>query len=134
MYLYIEEFGHFLLFLLLKDTQIHPLLHWCIEKLLIHVRASFHLVAWISDHEIVLLSIFVFVLRFDLWMQLLTLLYMAINVTMVAVVVGIFSLVCCGSYPFFISPFPCLLPLLGIFLVLLLLWPTWFPFLLTYIL
>lgn len=56
-------------------------------------------------------------------------LYMAINVTMVAVVVVIFALMCCGYLIFIFSPFLLLLPLLRGILFALLLCSTWFPFL-----
>ena len=92
-----EDFGHFFIFLLLKITQIHLLLYWRTDDLLIHAQAAFNLVARISGHEILLLF-----LQVCLLMQLLALLLcMGINFVMVA---RVFALVCYG-FPFF-SSFP----------------------------
>jgi hypothetical protein len=41
----VEELGHLLLFLVMKDTQIHLLLHKCADNIFIHIRATFNLIA-----------------------------------------------------------------------------------------
>lgn len=77
---------------------------------------------------------FLFLLSFFLLFGLALILYMIINITLVALFVGILVLVWCGYHLFIFSPFPPLLPLLRSVLVLLPLWSTWFPFLMAYVL
>jgi hypothetical protein len=57
----------------------------------------------------------------------------AINVAMIAMVVGIFALLCDVFHILIISPFPLLLPLLGSFSMFFLLGTAWFPFLMAYV-
>ena len=123
IYIYLYEFVHFFLFMLVNTTQIHFILYWRIEKLLIHIQYSFNLFYWVSGHGILLLIVFPFFLRVKLQMKLPTFsLYMAINVAMVA---RIFAWVHCSCHIFIVSPFLLLLLLLRSILLLLLLWSTW---------
>jgi len=128
LYIYVEEFSLFILFLLLKTTQNQIILYWYINDHVIQVWVTFNLVARMSDHEILLLITFLSILWVKLWMELRAiLLSITINVIVLAVIVGIFVLVCCGYYLLFISPFSFLVHLLRIISVLLL-QLTWFPF------
>jgi len=43
----VEELGHLLLLLVMKDTRIHLLLHKCAENISIHIQATFNLISWI---------------------------------------------------------------------------------------
>lgn len=87
-------------------------MHQHIENIHIHIWVAFNLITRICGHEIPLFSIFLFLLQFELWMQIPTLLLcMTINVTMVAVVYGIFAMVCCGwCIIFFFPPFHLFFP------------------------
>lgn len=110
LYLCMEEFGHFFILIFLKATHINLLPQWHANDLLIHIRATFNLVARISDHEILIIILFFLFFGFNL-MQLPTLL---ICRTINALVLSkMFELLCCGchiflSFPPFLLFFPSL--------------------------
>lgn len=99
-----EYLGSFILFLFVKGTHIHLLLHRCKNNLLISISANFYMITQICGN-IFILSIFIFVLLVFISMEFSSLLLiMAIIFIMVKLVSWNFTLVCCCCI-FILPPF-----------------------------